>query len=129
MELSRISSGLYRPRVKRLSTSDLQSVRDIQIACSRSESIIKSSRISSSAYRPRVTRVNKKDLPTARLSIILKPKGAPVRSFSQMSSFSYRHRITPISHGDFQSIHRVKSIGSKTVRVSLSIDIELVFVN
>jgi hypothetical protein len=126
MELSQISSGLYRPPIKRLSNSDLQSVPCIKsVHRSQSGSIIKLSRISSAAYKPRVTRVNKKDLPTADYSQISKPEGTPIKRLSQMTSFSSRHRITPISHGDFQSIYNASSITSfKTVQVSLPIDIE-----
>jgi hypothetical protein len=121
MELSRISLGLYRPRIKRLSNSDLQSVHCVKsFYHSESESSIKLSRISSSAYKTRVTRVNKEDLPTAHHRRTLKPDGTPISRLSKISSFYYRHRIMPINHGDFESLHRAASFGSKTVRVSLS---------
>jgi len=119
MELSRISLGLYRPRIKRLSNSDLQSVHCVKsFYHSESESSIKLSRISSSAYKPRVTRVNKNHLPTAHHRETLKPDGTPMRRLSKVSSFYYLHRIAPINHGDFESLHRAASFGSKTVRVS-----------
>ncbi len=116
MELSRISLGLYRPRIKRLSNSDLQSVHCVKsFYHSESESSIKLS-----AYKTRVTRVNKEDLPTAHHRRTLKPDGTPISRLSKISSFYYRHRIMPINHGDFESLHRAASFGSKTVRVSLS---------
>jgi hypothetical protein len=122
MELSQISSGLYRSRIKRLSNSDLQSAHCIKsVHRSQSGSIIKLSRISSAAYKPRVTHVNKNDLPMADHSQISKPEGTPIKRLYPMTSFYYRHRITPFSHEDFQSIYNASSINSfKTVQVSLS---------
>ena len=122
MELSRISSGFYQPRIRRLSSTDLQSARRVKsVNRSKSQSIIRVSRISSGAYKPRVTRVNKNDLPTANQSKILKRQSTQIKSLSQVSSFNHRQRITPTSgHGDLQSICHASNISFKTEGVSMS---------
>ncbi len=122
MEVLRISSGFYRPRVRRLSNIDLRSVHGSKsVNRSQSQSVIKVSRISSGAYKPRVIHVNKNDLPTANQSKTLKREIASTKRLSHVSSFHHRHRITPMSNNiDSQSICQASSISFKTEGVSLS---------
>lgn len=99
MELSRISSGFYRPRVKRLSNSDLQSIHHGQCVDRiepESESIIRSS-----LRRSHPLWINQKNHLITHRNKIVKNKNISVRSFSQTSSFSSRHHPMFISHEDF----------------------------
>jgi hypothetical protein len=144
IEPSRISSAIYRPRVRRLSKSAVQSIRAASNVDFRSVSVIKSSHISSAPYRPRVKRVSQKDLRRICRGKNFKSRGKDddrrlashdngveprTRTIKKVSPIPLtasrrRRRITPINQRDFGSIYHIKTGDSRTAPVSSSVDVK-----
>ncbi len=105
MELSRISSGPYRARVRRLSKSQLVSVHRVNSVRSRSIRIAQVSHTSSARQQ-----LSKSNSQSPQHATIIDSELASNITLSRISSTPWRSRTKRIDRSNIQSVHDNKSL-------------------